>query len=96
MKYLLFIGVTIFSLSVNAEERVFHLEDLAEKINGGMNANQYCTKKANTSAKQAKAANAPLEAQIQIKKWVAIACSLDIIDEPKRNKKTLKTQDVIK
>lgn len=86
MKYLLLIGVTLFSLSVNAEERVFHLEDLAKKINGGMSATQYCAKKANISVKQAKASNAPLKAQIEIKKWVALACNLDIIDEPKRNK----------
>ena len=49
-----------------------------------MTADQYRSAKANASLAQAKAANAPLEAQKEIKQWVAIACSLDIIDKTKR------------
>ena len=74
----------VVASSSYAEDRLFHLEDLADKINGGMTATKYCEEKANISLSQAKASNAPIEAQKQIKYWVALACSLDIVAEAKR------------
>ena len=84
MKNVLIIVFLSFTYSVSAQPCIFHLKDLADKINSGMTADQYRSAKANASLAQAKAANAPLEAQKEIKQWVAIACSLDIIDKTKR------------
>ena len=86
MKYILLVLISMCTFSVKSDERVFYLEDLSKKINSGMSATQYCEEKAKISEDQAKRSNAPKEVQVQIKKWVSIACTLDIIDEPKRMK----------
>ncbi len=84
MKYILGMAILFSAFTINAGERVFHLGDLEEKLNGGMTADQYCSEKANISVAQAKASNAPIEAQNQIKQWITIACSIDVINEGQR------------
>lgn len=86
MKIITLVFLFLAAIYVNASERVFYLEDLAGEIDGGMTADQYCSQKAENSVRQAKASNAPIEAQSQIKKWVSIACNLDIIEEANREK----------
>lgn len=76
MKFLLL--ATLLALPCAASERVFNLDDLADKINAGQTAKQYCEAKAAESVRQAKASGAPADALKPLAEWVAIACSLDV------------------
>ncbi len=84
MKYIFGAFIILVPIVGIAETRVFYLEDLVDKLNGGMTSEQYCQEKANVTVAQAKASNAPIQAQVQLKQWIAIACNLDIIAEGKR------------
>ena len=68
----------------NNLEKIFDLTDLPEKVNNGMTGSEYCDRKGLISAKQAKDQNAPLVAQQQLRKWVKLACNLDVMAEVKR------------
>ena len=84
MKYILGLAILASSLNICAQDRVFDLTDLDNKLNAGMTADQYCSEKSDISVKQVIAAGAPVETQEKIKQWVAIACGMDVMAEGRR------------
>ncbi len=87
IRIMLVCGLFLVATGVHAQSRIFWLEDLPDKVDSGVSAREYCANKARLSVSQAKAEKAPLEAQRQLMQWVAVACSLDIIEEAKRTAK---------
>ena len=81
MKYIIGLAILASPLSINAQERLFDLSDLEAKLGAGITVDQYCEGKADISLKQVQAAGAPVEAQQQIKQWVAISCGMDVMAE---------------